>query len=170
MKNIDNLPCPDTTIYTLHPRIQEFFNTLEPNFPTWLSDYINTKEMLHQQYISVTCGTIYSDLFESDFFYSNLDHSIGVALIVWHFTHDKKQALAGLFHDIATPVLKHCVDFMNGDYMAQESTEELTPHIIQTLPRLPPYSSVMALRSPKWTITTNILSPIMTPPASAQTA
>ena len=130
MKNIDNLPCSDTTIYTPYPRIQEFFNTLEPNFPTWLNDYVNTKEMLHQQYISVTCGTIYSDLFDSDFFYSNLDHSIGVALIVWHFTHDKKQALAGLFHDIATPVLKHCVDFMNGDYMAQESTEELTTHVI----------------------------------------
>ena len=48
MKNIDNLPCSDTTIYTPHPRIQEFFNTLEPNFPTWLNDYINTKEMATQ--------------------------------------------------------------------------------------------------------------------------
>ena len=60
-----------------------------------------------------------------------MDHSIAVALIVWHFTHDKKQALAGLFHDIATPVFKHCVDYLNGDFMTQESTEDLTTEIIK---------------------------------------
>lgn len=111
-------------------RIKEYFNILEPEFPEWLEEYINTKELLAQQYISVTCGTIYTDLFESSFFYSSLDHSIAVALIVWHFTHDKKQTLAGLFHDIATPAFKHCVDFLNGDYMTQESTEDLTTKII----------------------------------------
>ena len=84
-----------------------------------------------QQYISITCGTIYSDLFESDFFFSTLDHSVAVALIVWHFTQDKKQTLSGLFHDIATPVFKHCVDFLNGDYMTQESTEDLTTNKIK---------------------------------------
>ena len=71
------------------------------------NDYINTKELLKQQYISITCGTIYSNLFESDFFFSSLDHSIAVALIIWHFTHSKEQTLSGLFHDIATPVFKH---------------------------------------------------------------
>lgn len=111
-------------------RIKEYFNVLEPKYPRWLNDYINTKEMLHQQYISITCGTIYSDLYKSDFFFSTLDHSIAVALIIWHFTHDKKQTLAGLFHDIATPVFKHCIDFLNGDYMNQESTEDLTTLII----------------------------------------
>lgn len=136
MKQIENLPNPDSTKYISHLRVQEFFNILEPNFPVWLYDYINTKEMLRQQYISVTCGTIYSDLFESDFFYSNLDHSVGAALIVWHFTHDKKQTLAGLFHDIATPAFKHCIDFMNGDYMTQESTEDLTTQIIQNSPAI----------------------------------
>lgn len=111
-------------------RVKEYFNVLEPKYPSWLNDYINTKEMLHQQYISITCGTIYSDLYKSDFFFSTLDHSIAVALIIWHFTHDKKQTLAGLFHDIATPVFKHCIDFLNGDYMNQESTEDLTNLII----------------------------------------
>lgn len=111
--------------------IKEYFKVLEPEFPEWLNEYINTKELLSQQYISVTCGTIYSDLFESKFFFSSLDHSVAVALIVWHFTHDKKQTLSGLFHDIATPVFKHCVDFLNGDYMTQESTEDLTTNIIK---------------------------------------
>ncbi len=114
----------------VNKEIKNYFNVLEPEFPEWLNEYINTPELLKQQYISMTCGTIYSNLFESDFFYSSLDHSIGVALIVWHFTHDKKQTLSGLFHDIATPAFKHCVDFLNGDYMNQESTEDLTTQII----------------------------------------
>ena len=111
-------------------KIKEYFKILEPNFPKWLNEYIDTEKLLEQQYISVTCGTIYSDLFESNFFFSSLDHSVAVALIVWHFTHDKNQTLAGLFHDIATPAFKHCVDFLNGDYMTQESTENLTTEFI----------------------------------------
>ena len=114
----------------LNQTIKDYFKVLSNDFPKWLNDYINTKELLSQQYISVTCGTIYSDLFESDFFFSSLDHSVAVALIVWNFTHDKKQTLSGLFHDIATPAFKHCIDFLNGDYMKQESTEDLTTEII----------------------------------------
>ena len=118
-------------IQKVNKRIKEYFQVLEPNYPEWLNDYIETKELLSQNTISVTCGTIYSDLFPSHFFYSSLDHSVAVALIVWHFTHDKKQTLSGLFHDIATPCFKHCVDFLNGDYMMQESTEDLTTDIIR---------------------------------------
>lgn len=60
-----------------------------------------------------------------------MDHSVGVALIIWNFTKDKKQTLAGLFHDIATPIFKHCIDFMNGDSEHQESTEERTEQVIR---------------------------------------
>ncbi len=115
----------------INNELKEYFKILEPNYPEWLNEYIDTKELLSQQYISNTCGTIYSDLFDSNFFFSSLDHSVAVALIVWHFTHDKKQTLAGLFHDIATPAFKHCVDFLNGDYMTQESTEDLTTELIK---------------------------------------
>ncbi len=115
----------------LNKDLKEYFSILEPDFPKWLNEYINTKRLLCQQYISVACGTNYSKLFEKSSFFSTLDHSIAVALIVWHFTHDKIQTLAGLFHDIATPVFKHCVDFLNGDYMTQESTEDLTTAIIE---------------------------------------
>ena len=120
----------------VNKEIKEYFKILEPDFPEWLNEYINTKELLHQQYISVTCGTIYSKLFESNFFFSSLDHSVAVALIIWHFTRDKKQTLAGLFHDIATPAFKHCVDFLNGDYMTQESTEDLTSKMIKESPEI----------------------------------
>lgn len=114
----------------LNKKIKDYFTILSPRYPKWLNEYIDTKELLFQKNISITCGTIYSDLFNSNFFFSNLDHSVGVALIIWNFTHDKKQTLSGLFHDIATPTFKHCIDFLNGDYMQQESTEEKTTKII----------------------------------------
>ena len=63
-------------------KIIEYFNILEPEFPGWLNEYINTQELLSQRYISINCGTIYSNLFESDFFFSSLDHSVAVTEVV----------------------------------------------------------------------------------------
>ncbi len=110
---------------------KEYYQILSPDYPDWLDEYINTKELQSQKYVSVTNGTIYTDLLDIDTFYSSLDHSIAVALVVWHFTKDKKQTLAGLFHDIATPAFKHCVDILNGDALKQESTEQLTTEFIK---------------------------------------
>ena len=110
--------------------LKEYFHILSSDIPDFLNDYINTPEMQKQANISVTCGTIYSKMFNIDMWYSSLDHSVAVALIVWHFTKDKKQTLSSLLHDIATPVFKHCIDFMNGDHEKQESTEDRTYSII----------------------------------------
>ena len=115
---------------SLNDEVKEYFSILSPEFPEWLLEYIDTPEMQRISKISMSCGTDYSKCFNIRYWYSNLDHSVGVALIIWHFTHDKKQTLAGLFHDIATPVFKHCIDFMNGDSENQESTEEKTSEII----------------------------------------
>ena len=117
-------------IINQYPMIQKYFKVLSPEFPDFLLEYIHTPEMQKQSKISVTSGTIYSKMFD-EIWYSSLDHSVAVALIIWNFTKDKKQTLSGLFHDIATPVFKHCIDFMNGDHEKQESTEELTTQIIQ---------------------------------------
>lgn len=116
---------------TINSEMKEYFQILSPEgIPEFLNQYIETPEMQKQGKISTSCGTVYSKLFEYKFSNTTLDHSIGVALIVWNFTKDKKQTLAGLFHDIATPVFKHSIDFMNGDYETQESTEELTYQVI----------------------------------------
>jgi len=115
---------------TLDETITKYFNILSEEVPEYLYEYIGTPEMQKQARISVTCGTCYSKLFNIDQWYSSLDHSVAVALIVYNFTKDKKQTLAALLHDIATPVFKHCVDFMNGDHENQESTEEMTTKII----------------------------------------
>lgn len=111
--------------------VERYYGILSDEFPEFLYDYIETPEMQRIGEIGTHCGTQYTNIFKYKFCYSNLEHSIAVALIVWHFTKDKKQTLAGLFHDIATPVFKHCVDFLNGDTETQESTEELTTHIIK---------------------------------------
>lgn len=116
-------------IENLDETIQKYFKILSNEFPEFLYDYINTPEMQKQAGISVSCGTIYSKMY-NQMWYSSLDHSVAVALIIWNFTKDKKQTLSGLFHDIATPIFKHTIDFMNKDYEKQESTEELTTKII----------------------------------------
>lgn len=114
----------------LNEEIREYFKILSPEFPEWLLEYIDTPEMQRISGITMNCGTDYTKVFNIKYWYSNLEHSIGVALIIWHFTKDKKQTLAGLFHDIATPTFKHSIDFMNGDYEHQESTELRTEQII----------------------------------------
>lgn len=81
--------------------------------------------------VGMTCGIEYSSLYSYEHTNTVFAHSIGVALIVWRFTHDKKQTLAALFHDIANPAFKHVLDFINGDSETQESTEERTSQIIR---------------------------------------
>lgn len=116
---------------TISEKLKAYFKILSPEFPEWLHDYINTPAMLRIGGTSIDCGCDYTALIPKHEWYSNLDHSVGVALIVWNFTKDKKQTLAGLFHDISTPVFKHCIDFMNGDSEKQESIEEKTGEIIR---------------------------------------
>ena len=115
----------------LDEQIKEYFKILSPEIPKFLEEYIDTDAMQKQAGISVSSGTFYSKLFpDIKLWYSSLDHSVAVSLIIWNFTKDKKQTLSGLFRDIATPVFKHCIDFLKGDYEKQESTEELTTIII----------------------------------------
>lgn len=118
------------------PDTKAFFHVIAPDYPDWLDEYATTPRMQKLANISTTCGIVYSNMFNPRFFYSVLEHSKTVAAIVWHFTHDRRQTLAGLFHDIATPAFKHCVDFMNGDYITQESTEEHTSRFIAESPEI----------------------------------
>ena len=115
----------------LNEEIRNYLKILSPEFPEWLLEYIYTPEMLRLDGIGMSCGTLYTKVYNDKYFYSSLTHSVAVALILWNFTHDKKQTISGLFHDIATPTFKHCIDFMNGDSEHQESTEERTEQIIK---------------------------------------
>lgn len=130
-KTINILGCRKRCLRNLSPAAREYLRTLSPEFPAWLLKYIAAPEFQRLSGVSTVCGIDHSNLYNFQHFNSVFSHSIGVALIVWRFTHDKKQTLAGLFHDIASPAFKHCVDFMNSDSETQESTEARTGEIIR---------------------------------------
>ncbi len=115
----------------LNDETRQYYKILSEEFPEFLNDYIETPAMLRLDGISMFPGGDHTKILKIKNFNSRLKHSIGVALIVWNFTKDKQQTLAGLFHDISTPAFSHIVDFMNGDYLNQESTEDLTKYMIE---------------------------------------
>ena len=113
--------------------IKKYYDILCPpeDYPTFLDKYIALPIMQRLSGVGLLCGTDWTPLYKNRFYYSRLDHSIGVALIIWHFTHDKAQTLAGLFHDVATPVFSHVSDFRKGDALTQTATEEPTARILR---------------------------------------
>lgn len=125
------------TISTRHKNseydISEYHKILCPksDYPKFLEKYIALPIVQRLKGIGLLCGTDWTELYKNRFYYSRFDHSVGVALIIWHFTHDKAQTLAGLFHDIATPVFSHVSDFRKGDALTQTLTEEPTSQILR---------------------------------------
>ena len=113
--------------------ISEYFNILCPqeDWPLFLNRYLELPVLKRLEGVGLLCGTDWTPLYKNRFYYSRLDHSLGVALIVWHFTHDKAQTIAGLLHDISTPVFSHVSDFRKGDMLTQTATEEPTAEIIR---------------------------------------
>jgi len=102
------------------------------DFPNFIKELINTPEFKRLSNVGMNCGCEYTSfsIFSKGKDYTRYEHSIGVALIIWHFTKDIKQSIAGLLHDISSPVFAHVIDFLNGDHETQESTEEKTEEII----------------------------------------
>ena len=112
--------------------LESYYKVLSDETPDFLTDYLKIKELRRINSIGMNCGTDYTKLFNNLFFYSRFNHSLAVALIIWHFTHDKVQTIAGLLHDIATPSFSHCIDFLHKDYLNQESTEFETYDILDS--------------------------------------
>ncbi|MDO4983218.1 MAG: hypothetical protein Q4E35_06655 [Eubacteriales bacterium] len=106
--------------------------------PDFISDALETPPLVRLKNVGMNCGCEYTSFprFAGIEGYSRYEHSLGAALIVWHFTQDKVQSMAALLHDIATPVFAHVVDFLKGDYMTQEATEADTESFIRSSPEL----------------------------------
>ncbi len=106
---------------------------LDNELPLWWKKAISSPSMQRLKDVGMNCGLEYTkfDKFAGICGYSRYTHSLGVAKIVWRFSRDAKQTLAALYHDIATPCFAHVVDFLHGDYISQESTEDLTRAIIE---------------------------------------
>lgn len=101
--------------------------------PSYIQPYLQTKTMQRLKYIDMNCGIPYTSMqpYASLQPYNRYEHSLRVACLLHHFHQPKHIVLAGLFHDCATPVFSHTIDFMNGDYAKQESTEANTTSMMQ---------------------------------------
>lgn len=109
-----------------------------PEAPALLRELCAAPPMQRLRSVGMNCGCEYTAYprFQRGRDYSRFDHSLGVGLIVWHFTGDPAQSAAGLLHDVATPVFAHVVDFLRGDYLTQEATEDGTRETIAACPEL----------------------------------
>ena len=109
--------------------------------PEFLYKYLDLEIMTRLKDISVLCGMDYASkhIYDFKFYMSRFNHSLNVALITWRLTYDKTQTLAALFHDVSTPVFSHVIDYMNGDYIKQESTEDKTKDVLYSSDLLSSY-------------------------------
>jgi HD superfamily phosphohydrolase len=103
--------------------IENIHNIYNKNIPEYIKELIEVPELLRLNNIGEHCGVEYTKFNIFKYRYSRLDHSLGVALILDNFVKDKKQVISGLLHDMATPAFSHTIDYLNQDYINQESAE-----------------------------------------------
>ena len=97
-----------------------------------LKKYLDVPCLNRLKHVGYFCGMDYAskDIYAFNEKITRFDHSLSTALITLKFTDKREVILAALFHDVATPCFSHVIDYMNKDYLNQESTEEYTDKII----------------------------------------
>ena len=96
---------------------------IDKDYPFFIDKYLNTQTLNRLKKITQFCGCDYTKLYSPRFKFTRFDHSLVVAHMTWHFTHDKKSTIAALLHDIGTPCFAHTIDCLLGDALNQESSE-----------------------------------------------
>ena len=106
---------------------------IKDKIPDFLIKYLNCPSIIRLKNIGYFCGMDYAskEIYDFGEYISRYDHSLDVALITWNLTYNKIETISALFHDVATPCFSHVIDYMNKDYINQESTEEYTGKIIK---------------------------------------
>lgn len=104
---------------------------IDGDYPKFIDKYLKTNTVNRLKHITQFCGCDYTKLYSPLFLYTRFDHSLVVAHMTWHFTHDKVQTIAALLHDVGTPCFAHCIDYVFGDYLNQESSEKDIGDIIK---------------------------------------
>ena len=104
--------------------MQDYLNIfIDKEYPNFIDKYLNTETLNRIKHVTQFCGCDYTKLYNPRFLFTRFDHSLVVAHIVWHFTHDKKSTIVALLHDVGTPCFAHTIDCVMGDYINQESSE-----------------------------------------------
>lgn len=47
-----------------------------------------------------------------------------MSFLNYYYYNDKKEAIVALLNDAGTPCFAHCIDYVFGDYVRQESSEK----------------------------------------------
>lgn len=97
---------------------------IDKEYPRFIDKYLETRTLKRLKHVSQFCGCDYTKLYSVLFEYMRFDHSLVVAHMVWHFTHDKESTIAALLHDVGTPCFAHCIDFYFKDFIKQSSSEK----------------------------------------------
>ncbi len=103
---------------------------IDNDYPIFIDKYLTTDTLIRLKHVTQFCGCDYTKLYSPLFKYTRFDHGLVVAHMTWHFTHDKKETIIALLHDIGTPCFAHCIDYVFGDYINQESSEKNIVEII----------------------------------------
>lgn len=104
---------------------------IDEEYPNFIDKYLKTQTLERIKYVSQFCGCDYTSLYNPLFYYSRYDHSVVIAHMTYHFTHNKKATIAALLHDVGTPCFAHTIDYVFGDYLNQESSEKKIVDIIK---------------------------------------
>ncbi|MFA6830414.1 MAG: hypothetical protein WCR67_06945 [Bacilli bacterium] len=109
-----------------------------PETPEYIQEFSSVPEFERLKDVGMNCGLEYTSfpMFKNIIHYSRHQHSLGVALITYHFTKKIEDTISSLYHDIATPCFAHVIDFLKGDYQSQQATEENTSAIISNSQRI----------------------------------
>lgn len=111
--------------------MKEYFNLfIDKDYPTFIDKYLKTKTLTRLKSITQFCGCDYTKLYNPLFLFTRFDHSLVVAHMTWHFTKNKKETIVALLHDVGTPCFAHCIDYVFGDYIKQESSEKKITDIV----------------------------------------
>ena len=104
---------------------------IDKQYPSFIDKYLKTPTLNRIKYVTQFCGCDYTNIYNPLFLFTRFDHSLVVAHIVWHFTHDKKATIVALLHDVGTPCFAHTIDCVFGDYLEQESSEKQIADIVK---------------------------------------
>ena len=104
------------------------------SIPDFLVKYLECPSIDRLKRIGYFCGMDYAsrEIYDFKEAISRFDHSLTTSLLVYKLTGDKKATIAALFHDVGTPCFSHVIDYMNKDYVIQESTEEFNEAIMRS--------------------------------------